>query len=173
MVPDTWHVSFTCRHVIYTWFCNSWTLWATHKCEGSKRVKNSPEIQWACSKPCDTCPSRVDTWRTHDFVTPEPFELHISVRGQKGLEIHQKFNGHVPSAQPCETCPLHVDTRCKSDFENPEPFELHTSIRGQNGSRHVTRVDTWFTCDFVTPDPFELQTSVRGQNEVKFHWESS
>ena len=54
------------------------------------------------------CPSHVDTRFTCDFVTPEPFELHISVRGQKGLEFHQKSNGHVPSHVKRV---LHVSTR--------------------------------------------------------------
>ena len=82
------HVSFTCRHVIYMWFCNFWTLCATHKCEGSKGVRNSPEIQWACSQPCKMCPSccvgrfpfNANFIKTSDVTVLQCRTLHLSPR---------------------------------------------------------------------------------------------
>ena len=88
------HVSTRDLHVIYAWFCNSWSLWATDKFERSKWGKISPGIQWAWSQTRDTCPSRVCHVSTRDFLTSDPFELQTSVRGQNGVEFHQESNGH-------------------------------------------------------------------------------
>ena len=111
-VPDTWHVSCMCLHVIYTWFSNFWSLWATVKCERSKWGTISPGIQWTRSQTRDTCPSRVDTWFTRDFVTPDSFELQTSVRGQNRVEFHWESNGHGPRhvirVRHVSTCDLHV-----------------------------------------------------------------
>ena len=104
MVSDTWHVSVTCRHVIYTWFCNFWTHWATDKYEGSKWGRISPGIQWAWSQTPGICLSHI--WCTfsfwygtvfyiyENFVSSDPFELQTSVRGQNALEFHWESDGH-------------------------------------------------------------------------------
>ena len=94
IVPDTWHVSVTCPSRVDTWFCNSWFLWATDKCEGSKWGRISPAIEWWVVQTRGTCPACVYTWFTRDFLTSDPFELQTSVRGQNGVEFHQESNGH-------------------------------------------------------------------------------
>ena len=115
MVPDTWHMSVTCLtylfvlvqySVLYLWqFFISWSLLARHKCEGSKWGRISSGIQWTWYPTRDTCPSRVNPWFTHDFVTNDPIELQTSLRGQNGVEFHQESNGHGPKHV---TCVLHV-----------------------------------------------------------------
>ena len=86
-----------CTHCSkYLHISNFGSRWATRTCLTSKWGRILPGIQWAWSQTRDTCPSRVDTWFTRDFVTPDSFELQTSVRGQNWVEFHQESNGHRP-----------------------------------------------------------------------------
>ena len=62
------------------------------------------------SQTVDTCPSRVDTRFTHDFLTNEPIELQTSVWGQNGEEFHQQsnWNGPIHMTHVCHMSDAHV-----------------------------------------------------------------
>ena len=141
MVPDTWHVSTTCRHVSIT---NSASRWATGECLGSKWGRISPGIHWTWFQTHNMCLPHVDTC---PLLTLLPNELQTSVRGPIGLEFCKESSGHSLSYL---TCVLH---RSNMWFTHAwvtfNPFELQTSLRGQNwvefcqessghGPRHVT-----------------------------------
>ena len=91
MVPDTWHVSVTCRHVSVTCrhvsITNSASRWATEVCQGSNWGRISPGIQWRWSQTHDTCPSRVDMCPSLTLLLDE---LQRCARGQNGVEFCQE-----------------------------------------------------------------------------------